>query len=98
MKQFTTLDEFAGYTGFVIFSAPWCGPCKTYKPALEHFCIQTGIPLAAVDIDAHRELAAKFAIRAVPTTVAFKEGKPISQAVGVQTVNALMTLAGALPL
>jgi thioredoxin 1 len=96
MKQFTTLDQFAGYTGFVIFSAPWCGPCKQYKPALERFCEQADIPLAAVDIDAHREVGAKFVIRAVPTTVAFKDGKPISQAVGVQTVNALMTLAGAL--
>jgi thioredoxin-like negative regulator of GroEL len=96
MKQFTSIDEMTDYTGLVLFSAPWCGPCRQYKPALGHFCTQTDIPLATVDIDTHREIGGKFAIRAVPTTVAFKDGKPISQAVGAQTVNALMVLAGAL--
>lgn len=92
MKQFTSHDDFAGYNGLVIFSAPWCGPCKQYKPALEQFCVQMGVPLASVDIDAHRDLAGRFAIRAVPTVVRFNDGTVIGQKVGVQTVNALMAL------
>lgn len=92
MKQFTTLEDFQGYTGLVLFSAPWCGPCKTYKPQLAQLAEQAELQLAHVDIDAQRMLAASFAIRAVPTTAWFSDGKLVRSKAGAQTVNGVMTI------
>ena len=40
------------------FSAPWCGPCKMFKPIVEQFQQkQSGCNVVYVDIEANEELA-----------------------------------------
>jgi thioredoxin-like negative regulator of GroEL len=92
MKQFDKIEDFHGYTGLVLFSAPWCQPCKSYKPALAQIANQAELELAHVDIDAQRMLGATFGIRAVPTTAWFSDGKLVRSKSGAQTVNGIMTI------
>jgi thioredoxin-like negative regulator of GroEL len=90
-----TVDAIRAHEGLVLFSAPWCGPCGPcgpYKPALMQFCTLHRIELGYVDIDAHRELAAEFSVRAVPTTVLVRGGEVVKRVTGAQTALALQRL------
>lgn len=53
----------------VDFSASWCGPCQAMAPALESFAERRRQELSVVkvDIDEAPSIAAKYAIRSVPT-------------------------------
>lgn len=69
-----TVQEFANFTGVVVFTAPWCGPCKSYKPRLEAWCKGKGIPLGVVDASVSKDLVLQAGVRAVPTTLFVNEG------------------------
>jgi putative thioredoxin len=68
----------------VDFWATWCGPCKTLGPALEAAAAEYGgaFELVKVDVDQNQALAQQFAIQSIPTVVAFKGGRPVSQFMG----------------
>lgn len=66
------------------FSAPWCGPCRVYKPVLEE--VMQGfadVEFQKVDVDDESQLAADHAIRSIPTTIMFKDGKEIFRQVSI---------------
>lgn len=69
----------------VDFWAPWCGPCRTLGPMLEKLEAESGgkWKLAKVNSDENRELSAQFNVRSIPYVVAFVDGKPVDQFVGV---------------
>lgn len=52
----------------IIFSAPWCGPCRMFKPQLDNFTKENNIDFYAINIDEEGELASELGIRSVPTT------------------------------
>lgn len=52
----------------VYFSAPWCGPCKTFGPIMEKVAA-TGIPVVKVNVDEDQELSVEYNIGNVPTVV-----------------------------
>jgi len=60
----------------VNFHATWCGPCRAMKPHLDEVVnkYKDEINYERIDIDQNTELARKFAIRSVPTTIIFKNG------------------------
>jgi len=74
----------------VDFYADWCGPCKVISPILEKLTAEgaskTGsgkeLDLVTVDTDTEGELAAQHQVRALPTVLAFKDGKVVDQFVG----------------
>lgn len=70
----------------VDFFATWCGPCKMQSPILEQVKTSVGeqANVVKVDIDANRELAAKYSVQSVPTLIIFKKGEAVWRAVGVQ--------------
>ncbi|KAI9821000.1 MAG: hypothetical protein M1826_000779 [Phylliscum demangeonii] len=56
----------------VEFYAPWCGHCQTLAPVWAELAARFAfaadrVSIAAVDADAHRTLAARFAVRSFPT-------------------------------
>ncbi|WP_322015154.1 thioredoxin [Paraburkholderia sp. J12] len=67
------------------FWAPWCGPCKTLGPMLEKLEAEYGgkWKLAKVNVDENQELAAHFQVRSIPHVVAFVDGQPVDQFIGV---------------
>ncbi len=68
----------------VDFWAAWCAPCRTLGPALERVAEAYGgaFQLVKVDVDANQQLAMQFGVRSIPTVIAFRDGKPVSQFMG----------------
>ncbi len=66
------------------FWAPWCGPCVALAPVLEDMATdrQGSLKVAKVNVDENQELAAKFAVRGIPTLLVFKDGEVAAQKVG----------------
>ncbi|MCG7402341.1 MULTISPECIES: thioredoxin [Caballeronia] len=69
----------------VDFWAPWCGPCKTLGPMLEKLEVEAAGAwnLVKVNVDENQELAAHFQVRSIPHVIAFAEGRPVDQFIGV---------------
>ena len=64
------------------FTAPWCGPCRTFGPIME----STGLPFQKVNIDEDTELAARYGVRSVPTILKVdSSGQEIKRQVGLQS-------------
>lgn len=77
----------------VDFWAAWCGPCRMLAPTIDELALENdGIKVGKVNVDEQEELAASFGIMSIPTVLAFKDGKLINQAVGVQSKQALLQL------
>jgi thioredoxin 1 len=70
---------------FIYFSAPWCGPCKTYGPIIS----QLQVPVEKINIDETKELAMQFNVRSVPTTILVKDGVEVWRNVGITTLQTL---------
>ena len=75
----------------VDFSASWCGPCQAMALALESFAERRRQELAVVkvDIDEAPSIAAKYAIRSVPTLMLFHQGQKLAMQPGMMSESQL---------
>ncbi len=83
----------------VDFWAPWCGPCRMIAPIVEELAdeFEGKATVAKVNTDEEQDIAVKFGIRSIPTTLFFKNGELVDQMVGasgkdvfVSKINALL--------
>lgn len=61
----------------VIFTAPWCGPCKAIKPRIPEIASSYGVKSFWVDLDKNPGLAAVYNIQAVPFIITYHEGNVV---------------------
>lgn len=49
------------------FSAPWCGPCRTFKPILQQVASELGIAVNDINVDYDAMYTEKYNVTSVPT-------------------------------
>lgn len=73
--------------------ASWCGPCRMFAPIFEAAARQhPDITWGKVDTDKEQELAGEFAIRSIPTLMAFRDGILVFEQPGMLPAAALERL------
>ena len=88
----------AGVPVVVDFSATWCRPCKVQLAVLERIAAASAhIVVGTVDVEESPDLAARFAIRGMPTLVVFHEGRETARRLGLTTERDVRALAAAVP-
>ncbi|MDE4967880.1 thioredoxin, partial [Francisella tularensis] len=71
--NFDKLIDNTNKAVLVDFYADWCGPCKTLAPILDQLSKEyTKAVIVKVNVDENQNLAARVAIRSIPTLIVFK--------------------------
>lgn len=70
----------------VSFWAGWCGPCGLQEPIIRKLAGEYSGKLAIgrVNVDDHPELADRYEVRTLPTTIFFSGGEILEALVGFQ--------------
>ncbi|MCK5780535.1 MAG: thioredoxin [Psychrilyobacter sp.] len=74
----------------VDFFADWCGPCKMLAPILDELSEEVTAKIVKVNVDDNPGLSQKFGVRSIPTMIAFKNGEPVDQIIGLVQKDALL--------
>jgi len=72
------------------FSATWCGPCKVFKPVMNEIAGE-GYHVEFIDIDNLSDLANKYNVRSVPTTVIEENGIEVDRIIGSVSKQQVMS-------
>ena len=70
----------------VDFWASWCAPCKVLEPVLEKLTheSQGAFRLARLNVDENPNISMRYQVRSIPAVKAFRDGKVVSEFIGVQ--------------
>ncbi|MFZ6034739.1 MAG: thioredoxin [Patescibacteria group bacterium] len=89
-----TVMDFKGVT-VVDFYADWCGPCKMLSPLMEEMSKENrdkNVQFVKINVDEESELAGMFGVMSIPTVVFFKDGKIVTQKIGVSSKEDYLAL------
>ena len=80
-------------TVLIDFYADWCGPCKAYSPVVESVASENeDIKVVKVNVDDAQDLAIKYQVMSIPTTVVIKNGQEVNRAVGMMSKSDLVEM------
>ena len=73
----------------VDFFATWCGPCQMFSPIVEQVedKYDGDLTVVKVDIDENSDIAEKYTIQSVPTTILFKNGEVVERVSGMLSLG-----------
>jgi len=71
----------------VDFWAPWCAPCHAIAPVVGELAVEYEgrVGFVKVNVDENTRVATEYGIRSIPTLLLFKDGKPMTQIVGLRS-------------
>ena len=92
-------DPFLGRNSLPVvvdFWADWCGPCHAMAPAFERVAgeMKTRARFAKVDTERAQDIAARYAIRSIPTLILFREGREAARVSGAMDARSLSAWLG----
>ncbi len=75
----------------VDFWAEWCAPCRALSPLVSEMAqkYKGRLQVAKMNIDDHPNVPGKYAVRAIPTLLLFKNGQVVDQVVGLVSKSKL---------
>ena len=80
-------------TVLIDFYADWCGPCKMFSPIVESVAQENeDIKVVKIDVDNAQDLAIKYQVMSIPTTVVIKDGKEVNRVVGMVSKSDLVEM------
>jgi thioredoxin 1 len=68
----------------LLFTAPWCHPCKKIEPILAALAEEHGLLFAELDVDANLRTPSRYGVLSLPTTTLFVAGEPVATVAGAQ--------------
>ena len=81
-------------TSIVDFYADWCGPCKIMAPAFEKASSKLKeVKFAKLNVDGNQEIAMKYGVMSIPTTIVFKNGVVKDMHTGALSETEIVKLA-----
>lgn len=90
VKEFTrAVLENSGIV-FVKFGSKMCSPCRKYKPIFEEFSVTEEVDCYDCDLtNDNIDIALELDVRALPTTIIFKDGEEVERLNGLQSLDDL---------
>ncbi len=77
----------------MVFSAQWCGPCKTMEKPLSELSLKIdgmGVQIVKVDVDRWIDFASQYSIMSIPSIRLFKGASVIEQSSGITNNTTMM--------
>lgn len=87
-QEFETTLTYTQQPLFVIFSAPWCGICNTFKETLtqltEHPVFKNTVTFITVNFDKAKRLCTQYKVDRIPTFIYIQDGNVVRKDIGIK--------------